>query len=320
MLVEEYPVSVSWAKRDSSSSNHRRSSNSISYREMQQQIDWAAGNAQKQHSSQQSPAGFILDPSSGLYFHAESQVYYDPVSQLFYNCASQSYYRFDTKLNTYIHVDASSFASSNPPPKAVNPTEPQENAPPPSQPSTPKPEVPLQTATNVPASKPAPASVKFSILGKKQSKDMDRWNKKKGELVADELVEVKKPIAPIKIKSLPTTSVPKSEIHVQGGIRPRLYVSMEKLVCLLCQRKFKDERQLTKHELSSELHKQNLNLDEYTQVQRLEQSAASLGINLQPKSNPVVIKKRPPVLKRLGLSYSTKFILMILPSLMHCHL
>jgi RNA-binding protein 5/10 len=302
IYVDSHKISATWAKKDaSSSSSYHRSSPAISMSEIQQQIDWATASAQKlHHANAQGLNGFVLVPSSGYYYHAQSQVYYDPTSQLFYNCTTQAYYRWDPETNSYVAADGSGSSQSTgaaaPKPIEAGPVLRVSV-------STPTP-TPASTTTSSTVAAPTPqqaapvkpscSSVKFSILGKKQCKDMDRWNRKKVELAVEEAKaeEAKDATGPaVKTKSA-VIPVNDSNNH-QGGIRPRLYVSYPHLACLLCQRKFKDERHLSRHELGSTLHKQNLSLDEYEQVQRLEKSAASLGIELQPKTGgPPPIKKK----------------------------
>jgi len=276
-------------------------------REIQAQIDWATANVQKSHQSNQAPNGFVLDPNSGYYYHPQSQVYYDPNSQLFYNCATKAYYRWDSSTNSYVPAETPTTTTSVEADANVTPTptldstETADSSAPVSQPfptastaaQNQQPAIhQTSSAASTTANKSSSGCIKFSILGKKQCKDMDRWNKKKVELAAEESKVEDVKSMPIKIRAV---SQPSMDPGRQGGIRPRLYVSYEKLTCLLCQRKFKDERHLSRHELGSELHKKNLGLDEYEQVQRLEKSAGALGIELQPKTGvPLPGKKKHP--------------------------
>ncbi|CEP03962.1 hypothetical protein PBRA_009542, partial [Plasmodiophora brassicae] len=330
IVIDGQTCTLSWAKRDASSSSgshhHHRSSSSsssssrhISSSALQEQIDWAAASAQKRANAAaeggvgQGPPGYIYDASTGYYKDPNGAVYYDPKTLLFYNAVTALYYRWDPQANSYQVVDVQQQQQQQQQPQQQQQQQSQQEQPTGQQPSAQQ-ETTERAQTPAPKAKakstaPASIPVKFSILGKKQSKDMERWNQKKTELVAaDDDAGVRHGAVAIR----PLTKTAKAVVQDgatgadidqrqqqqaasnAGGTRTRMYISLEKLACLLCQRKFKDAATLAKHELRSEMHKANLALDEYAQVQRLERSAASLGIDLLPASGgaPAVVRRK----------------------------
>lgn len=195
-------------------------------------------------------------------------------------------------------------------------------------------------------------AVKFSI-GKKMNKDMLRWKQKHKQLDAEvkheqdvaqqirekapprgisavnraallasveaSAVSSARPSTPQSLQPPPLPNQqqqqqqPKAQALSQHGVRTRVYVSEEKITCLLCQRQFKTVEKLHKHELHSELHRTNMQLDDYEKVRRIEQSARLVDLNLAPTK---VARPKKKSKKRLVARESTlligSFVLLVL--------
>jgi hypothetical protein len=305
---------------------------------VQEQLDWVTANSRLAGSSANSASNaavstdFIWDPSTSLYYSQQRRMYYNPTSAVYYNTVNGAYSRWDNERQVFIAVPDPSLPSSAP--AAAAPVDAAKVAAAEAEKQMKAAESAVEAAlkatpavTKEKAATPLTGgAVRFSI-GKKMSKDMQRWKQKHKQLDAEvkheqAVAQQIREKAPRGISAANRAALlasvesdtkaafgaegsqdsvakqtagqqqppkqPKQQASEQPahGVRTRIYVSEEKMTCLLCQRQFKTVEKLRKHELHSELHKTNMRLDDYEQVRRIEQSAKLVDVNLAPKTRP----------------------------------
>jgi hypothetical protein len=129
-------------------------------------------------------------------------------------------------------------------------------------------------------------SLKFTIKGKKISRDLQRWNSSRQTLESElEIERIDKELQ----DDLPV----KSCYNV---------FNFAWLSCLLCQRKFKNTAHLKKHMIESSLHRSNLSLDSDIKNRLIEESCVKCNIPLtysdESTSKPAEVLKKSAARKR----------------------
>jgi hypothetical protein len=109
-------------------------------------------------------------------------------------------------------------------------------------------------------------SLKFSIKGRKISRDLQRWNLSRQTL--DNELEIER------IDQELQEEIPNRSSYS--------VFSFAYLACLLCQRKFKNSAHLKCHMSDSALHRSNLNLDVGVRNRLIEESCIKCSIPLAP--------------------------------------
>jgi hypothetical protein len=230
-------------------------------------------------------SGYWYDKSSGFYFDATSQLY-SPGGQ------SELFYRWDLTTGQYVQVDsrgvrvdpialqqaamaaaAAAAQAAGIPPSAMitNANDPSAAVAIPGVSSTIPAAVAALMEPKEPKKKALPSGpLKFTIkAGAAPAKatasgvDLQRWNQRKDEVTP----------------TITTTTPAASATGIAaGGAPPGAPASYDpwldevKIICKLCQRKLGSIEQLRKHASGSELHKKNLEVEQYKRMARDQRS------------------------------------------------
>eukprot|EP00808_Paulinella_micropora_P017282 g15896.t1 len=232
---------------------------------------------------------FKWDQQSGYWFDAQTGFYYDTTSQLYctYHNETRIYYRWDMTLQQYVQVDSrgvkvettpssssttssSSPSSSSSTPNAVS-TSPAviEAAPQPAVVPAPvdKAEVIKELSQSISL---AFKAVGASKKGKKRSNEPP-----KSPLPRSPMVEAAPPAIPPPIdETMLPPAIPDTDIPVVVD----KWINIPRNQCLLCKRQFKDADQLTKHVQKSSLHKKNLEVEMYKEIQHQARKEADAKV------------------------------------------
>eukprot|EP00808_Paulinella_micropora_P027264 g20298.t1 len=202
---------------------------------------------------------FKWDQQSGYWFDAQTGFYYDTTSQLYctYHNETRIYYRWDMTLQQYVQVDISTS------PAVI------EAAPQPAVVPAPvdKAEVIKELSQSISL---AFKAVGASKKGKKRSNEPP-----KSPLPRSPMVEAAPPAIPPPIdETMLPPAIPDTDIPVVVD----KWINIPRNQCLLCKRQFKDADQLTKHVQKSSLHKKNLEVEMYKEIQHQARKEADAKV------------------------------------------
>eukprot|EP00457_Paulinella_chromatophora_P003347 gb/GEZN01003354.1/.p1 GENE.gb/GEZN01003354.1/~~gb/GEZN01003354.1/.p1 ORF type:complete len:586 (+),score=106.85 gb/GEZN01003354.1/:82-1758(+) len=259
---------------------------------------WERGRGRGQKVAPKRPPNiaptFKWDPQSGYWFDVQTGFYYDTTSHLYYHSATGIYYRWDVTSQQYVQVDsrgvkvdpsqnfADPFSSSSSIPIIPIIASPYSSSTSDASSSAAAAPAPQPTPAPVPVSIPVIAappqptavdeaakaaviqelsqsiSLAFKAVGKKKKKTSKTIQPVAMQVEAADEQVVPPPLDDVTPPALP----PPGE-----SLAPDKWVNASRNQCLLCKRQFKDVEQLTKHVQKSALHKKNLEVEMYKEIQ-----------------------------------------------------
>jgi len=166
---------------------------------------------------------YRVDPESGLYFEEKSGYYFDYSNKTYYSTVKKKHYKYENKSFVECEAPSTKVEGSSKPKK----------------------------------SKEKKGLLSFSIDGSIRKKIEEQAKEAEQESSSQKKAEVKGSATKLsKVTSKKAKEISKN--IEQWNINQKKLGKLDKPVCLLCRRKFKSVEKLKRHELKSEMHKENL--------------------------------------------------------------
>lgn len=234
---------------------------------------------------------YQYDESSGYYYNPQTGLYYDPNSQYYYNSETQQYLYWDNEKQAYVPAPTSdanteqSSASTSSASVTINNKEPKEKK------EKPKSKSAQQIAKDMERWAKSLNKHKDTIKSNFQGLSKEEERRESASADAGFYLFEKKQIGGIEISSLITEQFknPEQESATSGLVatysgdsdteeggteraadEEEKITDWKKMVCLLCRRQFPTKDALLRHQQLSDLHKQNLEIQQRSRLSEAE--------------------------------------------------